>query len=91
MALCCTYQLKYSSNHSKNKRATQKSLPFGKLRFGENEVRRMGQEQKRIRKGNLTRQKNKRGDAERWDQTGILEIPVGGGDNRNPRPHFGGL
>ena len=36
-------------------RATQKSLAFGKWRFRENKVRRMGQEQKRIRKVNLTR------------------------------------
>ena len=46
------HQLKYSSpNCSKNKQArtTQKSLPFGKWRFKEKEVRIMDQKQKRIR------------------------------------------
>ena len=41
-SICCTYhQLKYSSpNRSKTKtRATLKSLPFGKRRFREKEVR----------------------------------------------------
>ena len=43
------HQLKYSSpNHSK-KKATQKSLTFGKWRFREKEARRTGQKQKRIR------------------------------------------
>ena len=51
-SICYTYQqLKYSSpNRSKqNKKTmtTQKSLPFGKWRFREKEVRRMGQKQKR--------------------------------------------
>ena len=37
----------------------------------------MGQKQKRIRlrKSNRTRQKNKRGDKEKWDQTDSPEIP----------------
>ena len=34
---------------NKKTRATQKSLPFGKWRFREKAVRRMGQKQKRIR------------------------------------------
>ena len=44
-SICCTYhQLKYSSPNLSNKppkktRATQKSLPFGKWRFREKEVR----------------------------------------------------
>ena len=46
-------QLKYSSPNRLNKqkvaRATQKSLPFGKWRFREIEVRRKGQKQKWIR------------------------------------------
>ena len=71
-SICCTYhQLKYSypnrSNKNKKTRATQKSLPFGKWRFGGKEVRRMGQKQTRIydRKSDRTRQKNKRVDIEK--------------------------
>ena len=90
-ALCCTYhQLKYSSNHSKNEQEPHKRVPFGKWRFRENEVGRMGPEQKRIRKGNLTRQKNKRGDAEKWDQTGTLEIPDRVGTTEIPGLPSGG-
>ena len=49
--MCCTYhRLNFSSpNRSKkqkNTRATEKRLPFGKWRFREKEVRRMGQKQK---------------------------------------------
>ena len=57
-----------------------KEPPFQKCRFREKEVLRMGPKQKRIdRKSSRTRQKNKRGDKEKWDQTERQ-----GGDNRNP-------
>ena len=50
-SICCTYhQLKYSSPNRSNKqkkpRDAQKSLPFGKWRFREKEVRRTGQKKK---------------------------------------------
>ena len=38
-----------AQNKTKKIRATQKSLPSGKWRFREKEVRRMGRKQKRIR------------------------------------------
>ena len=68
-----------SPNRSKNKtktRATQTSLPFGKWRFREKEVRRMGKVQKGIRQKEQQDywQNNKRGDIEKWDQTGSPEI-----------------
>ena len=73
------HQLKYSSpNHSKKTRAIQKSPPFGKWRFRAKEIRRMGQ--KRLdRNSDRTRQKNKRGHIEKWDQTDSPEIPDRGG------------
>ena len=53
MTAYAAHTTKYSTHlltAQKNKtRATQKRLPFGKWRFGENEVKRMGQKQKRIR------------------------------------------
>ena len=52
----------------------------------------MGQKQKRIRpeKSNRTRQKNKRGDAEKWDQTGIPEFPDKGEASEIPGLPSGG-
>ena len=51
----------------------------------------MGQKQKRIRqkKSDRTRQKNKRGDIEKWDQTDSIEIPDWGETSETPRPPFG--
>ena len=41
------------------------------------------------RKSNMSRQKNKRGDIEKWDQTEALRFKMGG-DIRNLQPPFGG-
>ena len=61
-SICCTYhQLKYSYPNRSRKtttKATQKSLPFGKRRFREKEVRRMGQKQKRRATGLGRRKKD---------------------------------
>ena len=49
------------------------------------------QKQKRIRqKSDRTRQKNKRGDIEKWDQTGSPELPDRGETSETPRLPFGG-
>ena len=74
--ICCTYhQLKYSTpNRSKEKQ--NKSLPLGKWRFIEKEVGEWANSRKGYdRKSNRTRQKNKRGDIEKWDHTESPEIP----------------
>ena len=39
----------------------------------------------------MTRQKNKRGDIEKWDQTDSPEIPDRGGDIRNPPASLRGI
>ena len=44
---------------------------------------------KKIRQRDRTRQKNKRGDIEKWDQTESLEIPDRGETSEFPRPPFG--
>ena len=75
-------QLKYPSpnrsNNNKKTRITQKSLPFGKWRFREKEVRRMGQKQKMIKQKeqqDYAEEQERR--LERWDQTDRPEIPAG--------------
>ena len=67
-------------------RSTQKIIPFGKWRFREKEVRRMGQTQKRIRqKGQQDyRQKNKRGDTEKWIKLIALRFQAGGRHQKRP-------
>ena len=72
------------SAQTKKTRATQNSLPFGKRRFREKEVRRMGQKQKRSNR--TYRQKNERGDIEKWDQTDSLRFQT----SETPRSPFGG-
>ena len=67
-------------------RATQKNLPFGKRRFREKELRRMGQKQKRVRQ---KEQKNKRGYIEKWDQTDQTLGFQTRGRHRNGWLHFG--
>ena len=57
------------------KGATLKSLPFGKWRFREEEVRRMGQKQKRIRQKERQKKEQKRSYIYKWDQTNSPEIP----------------
>ena len=52
--------------------------------LGGKKVRRMGQNQKRIRQRNRTRQKNKRGDIEKCDQTDSPEIPDKGETSKIP-------
>ena len=50
----------------------------------------MGQKQKRIRqKKRQTRQKNKRGGIEKWDQTDNPEIPDKRETSEIPKPPFG--
>ena len=73
----------------KKKKATQKSLPFGKWMFRGKEVRRMGQKQKKIR------QKEQQHQAEElkrmYTQMGSNWQPWDsrqGGDTRNHRPPF---
>ena len=62
-----------SPNRSKKrkKRATQKSLPFGKSRFREKKDQEDGRKAEKDKtNSDRTRQKNKRGGIEKWDQTG---------------------
>ena len=81
-----------AQKHKIKTRATQKSLPFGKWRFRENVLGRMGQRQNRIR------QKEQHDYAEEqkrryiWDQDESPEIPDRGGGRglRNPQSPFGG-
>ena len=61
----------------KKPRATQKSLPFGKWRFREKEVRTMSQKQKRIRQKERTRQKNKR-EQKSGIKLAVLRFQTGG-------------
>ena len=75
----------------KNKtKATQRRLLFGKWRFREKEIRRMGQKQKKIRQKEREdyRQKNKRADLEK---VGSNWQPWDSGDIRNPPASLRGL
>ena len=91
--ICCIYyRLKYSSpNRSKNKTKQNKShkysIPFGKWRFQKKKIRRMGQKQERIKQKERQHygQKNKRGDIEKWKQTGSPEIPDRGETSESPQ------
>ena len=90
--ICCTYQLKYWSNRSKtNKQEPHKRAylsengSFGEKKSGEWAKSRKGQDKK-----NRTRQKNKTGALEKWDQTGSLEIPDRGETSENPGLPSGG-
>ena len=60
---------------------------YGKNRSGEWAKSRKGYDKNSSR----TRQKNKRGDIEKWDQTGSPEIPDRGETSEIPRPPFGKL
>ena len=66
--ICCSYhQQKYSSpNHSRkqNKQQEPHKTAYLSEKFREEEVRRMGQNQKRVRHKERTWQKNKRADIE---------------------------
>ena len=90
----CTYhRLKYSSpNRPKttiqepDERAyLSENGGLGKNRSGEWAKSRKGKE----RNSDRTRQKNKRGDIEKWDQNGSPEIPDRGKTSEIPRPPFG--
>ena len=97
-SICHTYHLlKYSSpnrsikQQEPHKRANlSESGGLAKRKSGEWVKSRKGSD----RKNNRTRQKNKREDIEKWDQTDSPEIPDESrfqGDVVNPWPPFGGL
>ena len=69
-------------------RATQKILPFGKWRFKENEVRRMGQKQKLIRqkeRQDFAEEKREEIYIEKWDKTDSPErFQTGGRHQKSP-------
>ena len=92
-SICCTYhQLNYSSPNRSNKQKRQEPhkraylLENGGL--GEKKSGEWAQSRKRIRqtlrRSNRNRQKNKRGDIEKWDQTGSSQIPDRGETSDTP-------
>ena len=68
--------LKKTTTTKPQTRATQKSLQFGKWRLRKKKSGEWAQNRNRSdSKSNRTREKNKTGDMEKWDQTESLEIP----------------
>ena len=94
--LCCTYhQLKCSSPNSPNK--TKRQEPHERVYLSENGGlgRKRSEEwaksrQEQYRQSERTRQKNKRGDTETWDQTDSPEIPERGQTSEVPGLPSGG-
>ena len=94
MAACCTcHQLKYyllTVQTNKNRREPHRRAYFsengglGKKRSGVWAKSRKGID----RKSDSTRQKNKRGDIDKWDQTDSPDIPDRGETSETPWPPF---
>ena len=86
------HQLKYSSTNRSNKQKDKRHTkqPIYLSGNGGFEKKRSGQ-WARSKKGNSdrTRQKNKTGDIEQWNQTDSPEIPDRGETSEIPRPPFG--
>ena len=79
--ICCTYyQLKLQllisqPLNNKNRRATQKSIPFRKRRVREKDQENEPKAEMDKTERATTRQMNKRGYIEKWDQTDSPEFP----------------